>query len=238
MLDETLGRFATANSGLVESAVWNYKSSGDTDSIRSAAQLGLVRAMRRFAPEKGWQFSTYATTWIQQCILRDLGTKDVIRLPEGSHKSLATLSHLLAAKPNASEAWLAETSGLSAYEVKQLMYFVNQRSAVSMDSLMSGEAGDASGVHEHIRDPNNNFIDDLIEEDSAAFIMESIRQVLSERELALLISRFGLNNTVPRTLKELADEYNLSAERIRQIELQALKKLRDSDLAEALMELQ
>lgn len=238
LLDETLGRFATANRGLVEKAVWNYSSSGDPDSIRSAAQLGLVRAMRRFAPEKGWQFSTYATTWIQQCILRDLGMKDVIRLPEGSHKALGTLSQLLKDKPNASEAWLADESGLSQFEVKNLMYFVNQRSAVSMDSLMAGDTGDAGGVHEHICDPNNNFIDDLIEEDTAAFVLDSIRQVLSAKELGVLTARFGLGNTSPRTLKELADEYSLSPERIRQIEVQAVKKLRESDLAEALMELQ
>ncbi|WGK63394.1 sigma factor-like helix-turn-helix DNA-binding protein (plasmid) [Halopseudomonas sp. SMJS2] len=238
LLDETLGRFATANRGLVEKAVWNYSSSGDPDSIRSAAQLGLVRAMRRFAPEKGWKFSTYATTWIQQCILRDLGMKDVIRLPEGSHKALGTLSHLLKDKPNASDAWLAEKSGLSRYEVQNLMYFVNQRSAVSMDSLMVGDASDAGGVHEHISDPNNNFIDDLIEEDTAAFVLDTIRQVLSDKELAILTARFGLGNASPRTLKELADEYSLSPERIRQIEVQAVKKLRDSDLAEALMELQ
>lgn len=238
LLDETLGRFATANRGLVEKAVWNYSSSGDPDSIRSAAQLGLVRAMRRFAPEKGWQFSTYATTWIQQCILRDLGMKDVIRLPEGSHKALGTLSQLLKEKPNASHAWLAEESGLSMYEVQNLMYFVNQRSAISMDSLMAGESGDAGGVHEHISDPNNNFIDDLVEEDTAAFVHDAIRQILSDKELAILTARFGLGNATPRTLKELADEHSLSPERIRQIEVQAVKKLRESDLAEALMELQ
>ncbi len=238
MLDETLGRFATANRGLVEKAVRNYSSSGEPDSIRSAAQLGLVRAMRRYAPEKGWQFSTYATTWIQQCILRDLGMKDVIRLPEGSHRALATLSKLLTNKPNASEAWLAEASGLSPYEVQNLMYFVNQRSALSIDSLMSDEAGDAGGIHEYINDPNNNFIEDLIEEDTAAFVLESITQVLSDKELSIISARFGLRDTPTRTLKELADEYGLSPERIRQIEVQALKKLRDSDLAEALMELQ
>lgn len=107
-----------------------------------------------------------------------------------------------------------------------------------MDSLMAGDTGDAGGVHEHICDPNNNFIDDLIEEDTAAFVLDSIRQVLSAKELGVLTARFGLGNTSPRTLKELADEYSLSPERIRQIEVQAVKKLRESDLAEALMELQ
>ncbi|MAG65027.1 MAG: RNA polymerase subunit sigma [Pseudomonadales bacterium] len=238
LLDETLGRFAILNRGLVEKAVWNYSSSGDPDSIRSAAQLGLVRAMRRFAPEKGWQFSTYATTWIQQCILRDLGMKDVIRLPEGSHKSLGKLSQLLKEKPNASDAWLSEESGLSLNEVQNLMYFVNQRSAVSMDTLMAGDGDDpGGGVHEYISDPNNNFVDDLIEDDTAAFVLDSISKVLSGKELSILSSRFGLGNTPPRTLKELAEEHSLSPERIRQIEVQAVKKLRESDLAEALLEL-
>lgn len=236
-LDATQELFAKANTGLVEKLVNEYKFVTDLDQVRSAAYFGLIRAISLFAPEKGFRFSTYATTWIRQSILRDIAKQEMISKPEGSHAQLGALRRALNETPNASYKDLAKITGLKLDDVKALMYFVVARNPETMDSAFTSDAGDSEGTHERIADENNNFVENLIEEDAAEFVIKAIGEVLDRRDLDIITSRFGIGGAETKTLVELAGKYSLSTERIRQLESLALKKLRDSDLAEALLEL-
>lgn len=235
-LDQTMEFFARANKGLVEKAVREYRFA-DTDQVRSAAQLGLVRAIQRYAPELGWKFSTYATTWIRQCILRDLEQQNMIRLPEGAHASVVKLGNVLRENPRASYESMAAATSLKVDEVKNLIPFVNNRKSLSLDSGFSAPGEEDEGWHEQIPDENNNFADEVADNNAAAYLLKVLSDVLSERELEVIVNRYGLNGSEPCLLSEVAVLIDRTVERVRQIEKAAIAKILASGHAETLKEL-
>lgn len=229
--------FVKANMRLVERHVYQYRFS-DIEVVRSAANMGLVRAVYRFAPEMGFKFSTIAVTWIRVCILRDLNEQEMIRLPEGAHQSLQKLKAALAANPNASQEALEEATGLSADDVENLMYLVGIGKPVSLDSTYQ-DAGstDVEGMHESIADPNVSFEAEVVEENTSEFMGGILGELLDDREMLVITHRFGLGGIEEKTLADMAEMMGLSKERVRQIQCQALEKLRNSEYGESLLEL-
>jgi RNA polymerase sigma factor (sigma-70 family) len=236
-LDASVNTFVGANVRLVETVVRNYRFAKDESQVRSAAQLGLLRAVQLYAPEMGWKFSTYAVNWIRQSILRDLSKQDMIKLPAGSHTALAILRKVLGEKPNASTEELAEATKLTTDAVADLLYFIDYFNSVSMDSAYTSDSGESEGIHDHIADENGDFVEGLIEEDTSDYVMEVLSNVLDEREAKILIGRYGIGGGEELTLTEMATSLGLSIERVRQIAIRAVEKLRKSDFADALLEL-
>lgn len=229
--------FVKANIRLVERHVYQYRFS-DLEVVRSAANMGLVRAVYRFAPEMGFKFSTIAVTWIRVSILRDLNEQEMIRLPEGAHQSLQKLKASLQANPNASPEALEEATGLSAADVENLMYLVGVGKPVSLDSTYQ-EAGSAEvdGMHEMIADPNITFENEVVEENTSRFVGGVLKGLLDDRETLVATHRFGLGGVEEKTLGDLAEMMGLSKERVRQIQCQVLEKIRNSDYADSLHDL-
>lgn len=236
-LDKSINMFVGSNVGLVETVVRNYRFAKDESQVRSAAQLGLLRAVQLYAPEMGWKFSTYAVTWIRQSVLRDLSKQDLIKLPTGSHTALAILRKVLSEKPNASLEELAEASSLEKDAVSDLLYFIEYFNSVSMDSAYTSDSGESEGIHDHIADENGDFVEDLVEADTSDYVRKVLSTVLDEREVQILIGRYGIGGSEELTLTEMATLLGLSIERVRQIAIRAVDKLRKSDFADALMEL-
>jgi RNA polymerase sigma factor (sigma-70 family) len=232
-----VGLFVKANFRLVEGMIYNYKFS-DLDIVRSAANMGLVRAVYRFAPEKGFKFSTIAVSWIQQSILRDLSQQEMIRLPDGTHKVLSQLKAALSENPNASIEALMQITRLSKDDVRNLMHHVGIGKPVSLDSTFhDGGSTESDGMHEMLADPNNCFVEDVVEENASSYISDVLGSVLRGRELYVVMNRFGLGNEEAKTLEEMSALLSLSKERVRQIQKQALAKLRDSEFGEHLQDL-
>lgn len=229
--------FVEANFRLVEGMVYNYKFS-DLDVVRSAANMGLVRAVYRFAPDKGFKFSTIAVSWIQQSILRDLSQQEMIRLPDGTHKVLSQLKAALTENPNASLEALMEITKLKKDDVRNLMHHVGIGKPVSLDSTFHDDGSNESdGMHEMLADSNNCFVDEVVEKNTSSYISEVLGNVLGERELFVLTNRYGIGDVEAKTLEEMSLLMNLSKERVRQIQSQALAKLRDSEFGEHLFDL-
>lgn len=222
-IDRMAGTFAQMNAGLVEKTASQYHFANDFDQVRSAAYQGLTRAMSLYAPERGLKFSTYATNWIKQIILRDLIQQDIVRLPEGSHAMLTRARAVYADAPNASDEYVCKLANITARELKSLRPYLLGNSAMSMDSTGSDEEG--SGLHTLIADENNDFAKTVEEDSTSEYMNKVLASALTEKEQFVLRHRMGLGHAKFMTNPELAEVLNTSPQNVNRIEKAAQVKL-------------
>lgn len=224
-------RLIEANMRLVVSIAKNYVASGlPLEDLVQEGAIGLMTATERFNPTMGYRFSTYATQWIRQSIGRAIDNKaKAIRLPAHVSESLrridksrAELRRALGEEPTAEQ--VALHAGLSMKKLNSLLQ--TTQDPVSLDMTVGDDDSTSLGalvLDRAAPDPQ----DVLIAQEMRGEI-ESILSTLDERERIVMRMRFGFDEDDKSVLQQIGDELNLSRERVRQIESQALRKLRSA----------
>jgi RNA polymerase primary sigma factor len=234
-------RFTKANLRLVVSIAKRYQHSGiPLPDLVQEGNLGLLRAIEKFDPDKGFRFSTYATHWIRQAISAATNEQGrSIRVPvhvhdliTESHRVRRELEQQLARQPSDEE--IAAAMGISVERVRELASYALD--TISFETPV-GASGDATLSDLVPSADEADFGAEISRGETAALLVKAMKS-LTEREREILRYRFGIDDDKLHTIDDASKQFGVTRERVRQIEARALNRLRRSPMAERLREVE
>ena len=224
------------NRALVDKYAWVYGKKYITklsfDDLEQSGMIGLIKAAERFEIQKGYAFTTYATWWIRQSVVRNIyDTGFLIRLPVHMMEKVNKIANLESAYLGQGISYEECIRNISIelgvpkeYVEYCIVLKVNYLATSSLNTPVGEEEG--TEIIEFVPIDDEKTVEDIVMMGDLRESLEEVLLTLTDREQKVLRLRFGMDDDRARTLEEVGKEFNVTRERIRQIEAKALRKLR------------